>query len=62
MPRLTRIDLAVRICSERLARKVGPHELPLLLGIARSTIYAILRRTESSQETIGSVPLGLSSL
>ena len=46
MPRLTRIDLAVRICSERLARKVGPHELALLLGIARSTIYAILRRAE----------------
>ncbi|HEV2010159.1 MAG TPA: IS481 family transposase, partial [Candidatus Limnocylindria bacterium] len=46
MPRLTRIDLAVRICSERLARKVGPHELALLLGIARSTIYAVLRRAE----------------
>lgn len=46
MPRLTRIDLAVQICSERLARKVGPHELALLLGIARSTIYAVLRRAE----------------
>ena len=46
MPRLTRIDLAVRICWERTSRKVGPHELALLLGIARSTIYAVLRRAE----------------
>jgi len=46
MPRLTRIDLAVRICWERTARQVGPHELALLLGIARSTIYAVLRRAE----------------
>jgi transposase InsO family protein len=46
MPRLTRIDLAVRICWERTERKVGPHELALLLGIARSTIYAVLRRAE----------------
>jgi transposase InsO family protein len=46
MPRLTRIDLAVQICVERTTRKVGPHELALLLGIARSTIYAVLRRAE----------------
>jgi len=46
MPRLTRIDLAVRICVERTARQVGPHELALLLGMARSTIYAVLRRAE----------------
>jgi len=46
MPRLTRIDLAVRICWERVERQVGPHELALLLGIARSTIYAVLRRAE----------------
>lgn len=46
MPRLTRIDIAVRICSERAQRRVGPHELALLLGIARSTIYAVLRRAE----------------
>jgi len=46
MPRLTRIDLAVRICVERTTRKVGAHELALLLGIARSTIYAVLRRAE----------------
>ena len=46
MPRLTRIDLAVRICWERTTRRVGPHELALLLGIARSTIYAVLRRAE----------------
>lgn len=49
MPRLTRIDLAVRICLERTARKVGPHELALLLGIARSTIYAVLRRAQLSR-------------
>jgi len=49
MPRLTRIDLAVRICWERTSRKVGPHELALLLGIARSTIYAVLRRAELSR-------------
>ncbi len=46
MPRLTRIDLAVRICWERVARRVGPHELELALGVARSTIYAVLRRAE----------------
>lgn len=46
MPRLTRIDIAVRICSERVIRKVGPHELELSLGIPRSTIYAVLRRAE----------------
>ena len=46
MPRLTRIDLAVQICVERTSRKVGPHELALLLRIARSTIYAVLRRAE----------------
>ena len=46
MPRLTRIDRAVQICFERVARRVGPHELALLLGIARSTIYAVLRRAE----------------
>ena len=46
MPRLTRIDLVVRICVERTTRKVGPHELALQLGIARSTIYAVLRRAE----------------
>jgi len=33
MPRLTRIDLAVRICWERVARRVGPHELQLALGV-----------------------------
>lgn len=49
MPRLTRIDLAVRICWERTSRKVGPHELALLLGMARSTIYAVLRRAELSR-------------
>lgn len=46
MPRLTRIDLAVQICVERTRRQVGPHELALVLGIARSTIYAVLRRAE----------------
>ena len=49
MPRLTRIDLAVQICVERTQRRVGPHELALLLGIARSTIYAVLRRAELSR-------------
>ncbi len=49
MPRLTRIDLAVQICWERTARKVGPHELALVLGMARSTIYAVLRRAELSR-------------
>jgi transposase InsO family protein len=46
MPRLTRIDLAVQICVERTRLRVGPHELALLLGIARSTIYAVLRRAQ----------------
>ena len=44
-PRLTRIDLAVRICVERVRRKTwGPHRLGYLLGMARSTVYAVLRR------------------
>ena len=46
MPRLTRVDLAVRICVERVARHAGPHLLSYLLGIARSTVYAVLRRAE----------------
>jgi transposase InsO family protein len=46
IPRLIRIDLAARICSERLSRRVGPHELALALGLPRSTIYAALRRAE----------------
>lgn len=49
MPRLTRIDLAVQICVERTTRRVGPHELALLLGMARSTVYAVLRRAELSR-------------
>ena len=46
---VTRTDLAVRICWERTRRKVGPHELALLLGVARSTIYAVMRRGELSR-------------
>jgi transposase InsO family protein len=46
MPGLTRIDLAVRICVERLARRWGPHLLGYLLGVARSTVYAVLRRAQ----------------
>ena len=45
-PRLTRIDLAARICSERLARRWGPHRLAYALGMPRSTVYAVLRRAE----------------
>ncbi len=43
-PRLTRIDLAVQICVERVRRGWGPHLLGYLLGMARSTVYAVLRR------------------
>lgn len=44
-PRLTRIDLAVQICLERVRRKSwGPQRLGYLLGMARSTVYAVLRR------------------
>ena len=46
MPRLTRIDVAVRICVERMRRQWGPHLLGYLLGIARSTVYAVLRRAQ----------------
>jgi transposase InsO family protein len=46
MPGLTRIDLAVRICIERLARRWGPHLIGYLLGVARSTVYAVLRRAQ----------------
>src|SRR3989449_2248710 len=49
-PRLTRIDLAVRICVERINRKTwGPHRLAYLLGLARSTVYAVLRRAGLSR-------------
>ena len=44
MPRLTRIDLAVAICVERQNARSGPHQLSYALRIARSTIYAVLRR------------------
>jgi len=48
-PRLTRIDRAVAICHERVARHWGPHQLSYLLGIPRSTVYAVLRRAELSR-------------
>jgi transposase InsO family protein len=36
--------LVVRLCRERLARRVGPHVLAWETSMARSTVYAILRR------------------
>lgn len=45
-PRLTRIDVAVQICLERVRRRWGPHLLGYLLGVARSTVYAVLRRAQ----------------
>jgi transposase InsO family protein len=49
LPRLTRIDIAVRICVERVQRRWGPHLLGYLLGVARSTVYAVLRRAGLSR-------------
>jgi transposase InsO family protein len=43
-PRQTPLPLAHRICSLRRQRGFGPHRIAWALGVARSTIYAVLRR------------------
>jgi transposase InsO family protein len=55
MPRLTRIDLAVRVCLERVRTGFGPHLLSYLVGMARSTVYAVLRRAELNRALPGRV-------
>lgn len=43
-PRLTPPELVRLICGLRLARNWGPHRIAWLLGVPRSTVYAVLRR------------------
>lgn len=43
-PRRTAAQLERRIARERRRRRWGPHRLSWALGVARSTIYAVLRR------------------
>jgi transposase InsO family protein len=43
-PRQTSAALARRICTLRRQRGLGPHRIAWALGIARSTVYAVLRR------------------
>lgn len=43
-PRQTDADLANRICALRRSTSWGPHRIGWALGIARSTVYAVLRR------------------
>jgi transposase InsO family protein len=40
----TAADVASRMVELRRSRKLGPHRLAALLGVARSTCYAVLRR------------------
>jgi transposase InsO family protein len=40
----TAADLVARLVELRSSRKLGPHRLGALLGMARSTCYAVLRR------------------
>jgi transposase InsO family protein len=37
-------DLVAQLCSRRRAHRVGPHVLAWEMGLARSTVYALLRR------------------
>jgi transposase InsO family protein len=43
-PRATPAALAAAICSLRRERGFGPHRIAWALGVARSTVYAVLRR------------------
>ena len=43
-PRQTSAELAGRICALRRSRSWGPHRIGWALGVARSTVYAVLRR------------------
>ena len=43
-PRLTPPELVRLICGLRLARNWGPHRIAWMLGVPRSTVYAVLRR------------------
>ena len=43
-PRRTAPELERRICAVRRSEGFGPHRIAWALGIARSTVYAVLRR------------------
>lgn len=56
-PRRTRAQLERRIERARRRRRWGPLRLSWLLGIARSTIYAVLRRLGLSHRRVFRIPL-----
>ena len=43
-PRRTAPELEQRICAVRRSEGFGPHRIAWALGLARSTVYAVLRR------------------
>ena len=43
-PRRTPSDVEGRICAVRRQQGFGPHRIAWALGVARSTVYAVLRR------------------
>lgn len=43
-PRATPPTLAEAICSVRRERGIGPHQISWVLGLPRSTVYAVLKR------------------
>ena len=43
-PRRTTAELEQRICAVRRSAGFGPHRIAWALGLARSTVYAVLRR------------------
>ena len=43
-PRRTPPELERRICAVRRTQGFGPHRIQWALGVARSTVYAVLRR------------------
>ena len=43
-PKMTSVAVVAAVCALRRERAWGPHRIAYALGIARSTVYAILRR------------------
>ena len=50
-PRRTSPELESRICAVRRGQGFGPHRIAWALGLARSTVYAVLRRSASIAST-----------
>ena len=57
-PRRTAAEVEQAILAERAATKLGPHQLAGRLGIARSTIYAVLARHGRSRLADTDKPTG----